>query len=81
MHFFDELHEIAGWVGMVLILGAYAGISTQTLSLDTLTYQALNAAGALLLIYSTYTTRSYPVMVLNVVWLAIALLALARLVV
>ena len=66
---------------MALILGAYAGISTQTLSLDTLTYQALNAGGALLLLYSTYTTRSYPVMVLNVVWLAIALLALARLVV
>ena len=76
---FDEPHEIAGWIGMLLILVAYAGVSTLYVSADSLGYQAFNAVGASMLIYSTYKTKSYPVMVLNIVWLLVALASFSAL--
>lgn len=76
---FDEPHEILGWVGMILILLAYGGISTLWIRADSVAYHVVNAVGALLLIYSTYKTKSYPVLFLNIIWLAIATLAIVSL--
>tara|TARA_B100000745_G_scaffold79005_2_gene48475 strand:+ start:9511 stop:9768 length:258 start_codon:yes stop_codon:yes gene_type:complete len=77
---FDESHEIIGWVGMLLILLAYGGVSTLYVSADSIGYQVVNGVGAAMLVYSTYKTRSYPVMVLNIVWFEIAILAALALV-
>lgn len=75
---FDEPHDIAGWVGMLLILGAYTGVSLELLAVDVVLYQMANGVGALLLIYATYKTKTYPVMVLNIIWVLVAAAALAR---
>lgn len=72
---FDEAHEIVGWIGMFLILIAYGGVSTLYVSADSIGYQIINGAGAAMLIYSTYKTKSYPVMALNIIWLGIAILS------
>lgn len=76
---FDEVHELVGWAGMLLILTAYAGITLGFLSVDALLYQLTNAAGAFFLLYSALKTKSYPVVGLNIAWLLIALFALGQL--
>ena len=72
----DEPHEVVGWVGMLLILAAYAGVSLSMLSADAIAYKGMNALGAATLIYSSYKTRNYPVIALNIAWLGIAVVAL-----
>lgn len=76
--FFDEPHEIIGWIGMLLILGAYSSINFGIVSVENIWYQLANAVGAIALIYNTLKTGSYPVTLLNVVWLLVALFALTR---
>jgi len=73
---FDEPHEIVGWFGMLIILLAYGLLSLAFLSATSIAYQIMNAFGALALIYTAFKTSAYPVVVLNVVWLLIAIFAL-----
>ena len=75
---FDEGHEIVGWLGMLNILVAYAGVSIGFLVPTELLYQLANGIGALALLYSAWKTRSYPVVGLNIAWLIIALYALVQ---
>jgi hypothetical protein len=77
-HMFNEAHEIIGWVGMLVILVAYAGVSMSWITADADAYQVLNGVGAVFLIYSTYKTKSYPVLTLNIVWLLIAVASFVR---
>ena len=75
---FDEVHEIVGWVGMLMILTAYALSSFAYLSVDDVLYQLLNIVGAGCLVYSAIKTKSYPLAALNMIWLAIAGVSLFR---
>lgn len=75
---FDEVHEVIGWIGMFLILCAYAGVSLGFMSADILMYQVINGIGAGALLYSAYKTSSYPLMGLNIAWLIIAIIALLK---
>ena len=75
-YMFDEGHEIVGWLGMLNVLAAYAGVSLGFLESSTVMYQLANGIGALCLLYSATKTKSYPVVALNVAWLGIAVIAL-----
>ncbi len=76
---FDEFHEIVGWVGMLLILLAYAAISLGFITSGTLEYQMMNLVGAAALLYSAAKTKSYPVVALNIAWIIIAIIATSSL--
>ncbi|PCI89914.1 hypothetical protein COB18_02195 [Candidatus Kaiserbacteria bacterium] len=76
---FDEAHEIIGWIGMVLILVAYGGISLEFMTSATFLYQGLNLAGASALLYSAAKTKLYPVVALNLVWAIIAIVTIVSL--
>lgn len=69
-------YQAAGWVGMSLVLGAFALLSSRRLDSDSARYQGLNAVGALFMVVSTWANRSWPSVALNVAWCAIGLLAL-----
>jgi len=74
----DLLSDILGWVGATLLLGAYVLVSSKRLEGDSLAYQLLNLAGSALLIVNSAYYGAYPSVGVNVVWIGIAVLTIAR---
>ena len=73
------LIEILGWYGAFAILGAYFLVSFNTISAESLLFQLLNASGAIgLLVIASYKGVKQAVLV-NAVWLIIALVAIINL--
>jgi hypothetical protein len=69
--------DVLGWVGAVLLLGAYGLVSMKKLAGDSVPYQLLNLGGGLLLIVNTLYYGAYPSSGVNLVWCLIAILALS----
>lgn len=69
--------EILGWAGVVLLLAAYGLVSSKRLDGGSLVYQTLNLVGSAFLIINSATKGAYPSVVVNVVWIGIALASLA----
>lgn len=70
--------EVSGWAGAVLLLGAYAALSGGRVSQASPAYQWMNLAGALGLMANAAFHGSWPPVTVNLIWMAIALTALAR---
>lgn len=73
------LIEIAGWYGMIAILIGYALISFQIISSQSFLYHFLNGTGALGLAGYAYHKKDYPTSILNLIFGAIAVIALVLL--
>ncbi|MDX3901778.1 MAG: hypothetical protein QHC40_14895 [Sphingobium sp.] len=69
--------EIIGWIGALLVLGAYVGVSAGRLSGGSAAFQAMNALGAAFFVLNTWWHGAWPSMVLNIIWSAIGFVALA----
>ena len=72
------LLDAAGWLGAALVIIAYALVSFRRMSAASIAYQALNIVGSILLIINTAFHAAWPSAVVNVVWAAIGLIAVAR---
>jgi hypothetical protein len=72
------LIDIIGWLGSLLVIAAYALNIYGKLASSSLTYYLLNIAGSTGLIINTLYHHAIPSMVVNVVWIAIALAALLK---
>jgi hypothetical protein len=72
------LIEVIGWAGALLVLGAYGLLTTRRLASSSAGYQWLNAAGSAGLIVNSAWNGAFPVMFLNVVWLAVTAYAIVR---
>jgi cell division protein FtsW (lipid II flippase) len=72
------LVEALGWIGGALILLAYALLSAEKIDAQSKTYQLLNIVGAAGFIVNSGFKGAYPSAVLNVIWVAIGVYALAR---
>lgn len=70
--------DIAGWIGGVEIILAYALVSFKKLKVDDWSYQVLNLTGSLFLIANTWYYRAYPSTIVNVVWAGIAVYTMMR---
>lgn len=70
--------DILGWVGSVEVIIAYGLNSYQKIKSDSALFQILNLTGAILLIINTIYHGAYPSTFINVVWVVIAVFALAR---
>lgn len=70
------LAEIAGWYGAVAILTGYTLVSFEIISSDTLLFQLLNLTGALGIIAIAAYKRVAQSIVLNIVWSAVAIIAI-----
>ena len=65
--------EIIGWLGAVLVLGAYTFLSMKKLASDSYTYHGLNIGGSVLLgLYALYKDANASFMV-NLVWMLIGI--------
>jgi phosphoglycerol transferase MdoB-like AlkP superfamily enzyme len=74
----EVLVDIVGWIGAIALLVAYALISARRVEGDSTSYQSLNLVGSILLIVNTVYYRAYPSAFLNLVWGAIAVYAIGK---
>lgn len=70
--------EIVGWVGAILVLGAYILVSVGRLSGGSALFQGMNVLGAAFFVLNTWWHGAMPSMVLNIVWSAVGVAALWR---
>lgn len=71
--------DVAGWIAALLILTAYGLLSAGKLTSKSVTYQAMNIAGAIGFIINTGYYGAIPSTVLNIVWMGIGIWALVKL--
>lgn len=70
--------SLLGWYGVLVILLGYCLISFGFVTSGSVLYQVLNLTGALGIITETLAKKDYQPTALNIVWAAIAIVALAR---
>jgi hypothetical protein len=65
--------DIVGWIGSVLVVGAYALNISGRLRADASAYLWANVFGSIGLIFNTAYIGAYPSAFVNVIWVFIAL--------
>lgn len=78
MNITSFLMDVVGWLGAALVLVAYALLSIDWITGNSPGYQALNIAGALLLVINSYYVGAYPSVGVNAAWVGIAMLTIFR---
>lgn len=72
--------QIIGWIGMILILAAYFLVSFDIVTVHNIWFQLLNIAGSFGLALVAFGRRDWQPMVLNIIWILIAIIAMVRVV-
>jgi hypothetical protein len=67
-----------GWYGTIVVLLSYALISMNFVTANNIWYQLLNFTGAIGLTAIASHKKDHPLVVLNAVWVIIALMALIK---
>lgn len=70
--------EWYGWIGVLLILGAYALVSFDIVSVHSWQYQMMNLVGSGGIVIEALSKKDYEPTVLNIIWMLIAIIALVR---
>lgn len=71
-------YDIAGSAGVILILGAFLLLQLERLTSKGLPYLLSNAVGAALILLSLLFEFNLPAFLMEMFWLAISVLGLAR---
>lgn len=74
----EKTINILGWVGVGLILLAYAAVSFNQVQPQSWLYQTMNLLGSALIVIQTGYRKDYRPMSLNIVWAIIALFGLIQ---
>ena len=74
----NTLVEIVGWIASVLIVGSYALNITGKLAAENKWYIFANMIGGLFFVINTYFHQAYPSMVVNLIWVVIAIAMIAK---
>ncbi len=70
--------ELIGWLGVSLVISAYLLNTLGILGSQALLYLVMNGAGAIGIMVHSYHRRDYQPLVLNMIWLLIAVLGIIR---
>jgi hypothetical protein len=70
--------NVVGWVGMALLIGAYALVTAGRLHGPGLTFQLMNLFGGAFLMVNSAYYGAWPSAALNLVWVVIGLVGLSR---
>jgi hypothetical protein len=73
-----DTYSIFGWVGVILIVFAYILFFTKRLKIDYVLYHLLNFLGAAGLIVSTFATESWPALTLALIFAAISIIYIVK---
>lgn len=71
--------DIAGWFGAALLLAAYALVSVRRLAAEGALFQGMNLAGGAGLAANSAAAGAAPSVAVNLIWIAIGVVALLRL--
>ncbi len=71
------LIEVLGWIGTIVLIASFGGVSYGRIDGRSRAYQALNIVGGLLLAVNTAWHRAWPSVAMNIIWIGIAVGALA----
>lgn len=72
--------EILGWFGVVAILSAYCLNILGLIRVENIFYIALNILGSIAILIDAYKRKHYQPVVLNIVWVSVAIVALVRII-
>ncbi|MEI7588013.1 MAG: hypothetical protein WCJ68_00870 [Chitinophagia bacterium] len=72
------LIECLGWIASILIVGSYALNITGKLAAKSKTYVIANMVGGLFFVLNTYYHQAYPSMLVNIIWVIIAIVMLSK---
>jgi hypothetical protein len=72
------LIECLGWIASILIVGSYALNMTGKLEAKSKTYVIANLVGGLFFVVNTYYHQAYPSMLVNIIWVVIAIVMLSK---
>ena len=72
------LVNVVGWTGMLLLVGAYALVTTSILRPTGLLFQVMNMVGGFLLMLNSAYYGAWPSVGLNVVWVVIGAVGIGR---
>jgi hypothetical protein len=72
------LVDVAGWIGMALLIGAYALVTTGRILGPSLRFQLMNLVGGALLMVNSAWYGAWPSAALNLVWVVVGLVGLSR---
>jgi hypothetical protein len=70
--------EVIGWSGALLILAAYALLSSGRLKAESLTYHFMNILGAAGFVVNSGWNGALPSAAMNVVWIGIGVYAVRQ---
>jgi hypothetical protein len=70
--------NVVGWIGMALLIGAYALVTAGRLHGPGLTFQLMNLGGGATLMVNSAYYSAWPSAALNLVWVVVGLVGLAR---
>ena len=74
----EILIEITGWIGSILIVGAFGLNSLGKVKSTSLWYQLANLIGGICFIINTLHHQAYPSAFVNVVWVFIAIFSIFK---
>lgn len=72
------MKQIIGWIGVGLIVSAYTLNVFGLLRASDLTYCILNLLGAIGIIVSSYAKRDFQPIILNSIWVIVAIVGIIR---
>ena len=68
-----DIFSIIGWIGGILLILAYFLLIAKKIKSHTIVYNMLNCFGGIGLAISTFMTKSWPSMTINIIWIGIAI--------
>ena len=74
----NYLVEIIGWIGAVLIVGAYYLNIIGKIKSSSALYIVSNLLGGIFFTINTFVHHAYPSMIVNIIWVFIAVAALLK---
>ena len=73
-----ELYNIVGFIGTVLLIGAYFANQQRWLASDDWRFPFANLVGALLILVSLFYEWNFPSVVIEIFWIAISLWGIGK---
>jgi hypothetical protein len=74
----NVLIEIIGWIGAVLIVGAYCLNMYGYWKSGSPLYIGCNLIGGFFFVINTFVHKAYPSMIVNIIWVFIAVAAIFK---